>query len=39
MDYLLRYIDLRDFVKSSYSQTTCEAVDKALIFAGERMGG
>lgn len=39
MDYLLRYNDLRDFVKSSYSQTTCEAVDKALIFAGERMGG
>ena len=39
MEYLSRYNYLREFVRSSYSETTCEAVDKALLFAGERMEG
>ena len=39
MEYLSRYNYLREFVRSSYSETTCEAVDRALAFAGERMEG
>lgn len=39
MDYLSRYNYLREFVRSSYSETTCAAVDKALQYAGERMEG
>ncbi|MBR5812310.1 MAG: bifunctional (p)ppGpp synthetase/guanosine-3',5'-bis(diphosphate) 3'-pyrophosphohydrolase, partial [Alistipes sp.] len=39
MEQLTRYDYLREFVRSSYSETTCEAVDKALAYAIERMGG
>ena len=39
MEQLTRYDYLREFVRSSYSETTCEAVDKALAYAMERMDG
>ena len=37
MDALTRYTSFRDFVARTFSETTQQAVDKALVFAAERM--
>ena len=38
MEALQKYSSLRTFVRDSFSPTTQELVDKALLFAAERMG-
>ena len=37
MDALTRYTSFRDFVARTFSEATQQAVDKALVFAAEKM--